>query len=74
MASVAISAVPVAVTIPAGTPVTVSVAATLGYSSATAASGPSMAANTPFAWPGPSQSQQTLWVQAASAGTLNYIS
>lgn len=71
MASVALSTTPVPLTIPAGQPVTVSVAVTLGYSSASASSGPTMAVGT-FLWPG--EGDQTLYVVCGTSGTLNYIS
>ena len=72
MASVATSSTPTPVTIPGGQPVTVSVAVTVGYSSATAASGPTLSGT--FSWPGAIDEPQTLFVQSATAGTLNYIS
>jgi len=73
MALVAVTATPQAVTIQSGTPVSVSAAVTLGFSSATCASGPSMPAGT-FNWPGPIGEEQTLFVATATTANLNYIS
>jgi hypothetical protein len=79
MALVAITSTAQQVTIPAGTPVQVSAACTLGLTSAGAASGPSMAIGV-FTWPGVLRDQSeniqyvTLWVQTATTANLNYLS
>jgi hypothetical protein len=80
MAQVAITSTAQPVTIPAGTPVTVSAACTLGLTQAGAASGPSIGTGTVFTWPGAMFDQSrnlqyvTLWVQTASTANLNYLS
>ena len=79
MATVAITSTAQPVTIPAGTPVQVSAACTLGLTAAGAATGPSMATGV-FTWPGVlrdlSDNPQyvTLYVQTATTANLNYLS
>ncbi len=79
MATLAVTAVAQAVTIPAGTPVTVSAACTLGLTPAGAATGPTVTGN--FTWPGlvapgpgVAGSTVTLYVQTATTANLNYLS
>jgi len=76
MALVNITSTPVEVTIPGGTPVTVSDACTLGFTEAGAASGPTVTGT--FTWPGRPNanlgSPVILWVQTQSTATLNYLS
>ena len=74
MASVSITSTPTAVTIPPGSPVTVSASCTLGLTSAGAASGPTVSGN--FFWPGVfvNNGGVTFYVVTASSATLTYPS
>lgn len=74
MATVNITSTAQAVTIPPGSPVTVSAACTLGLTQAGAATGPSVNGN--FFWPGVfvNSGGVTFWVQTATTATLNYPS
>lgn len=60
------------VTVPGGTPVTLSAACTIGITSAGAATGPSITGT--FTWPGPPMDDTALWVQTATTATLTYMS
>jgi hypothetical protein len=75
MAVVAITSTAQAVTLPPGTPVTVSAACTIGFTQAGAASGPTV--NGSFNWPGIYVGQfggVTMYVQTATTANLNYPS
>ena len=78
MAQVAITSTAQPVTIPAGTPVQLSAACTLGLTAAGAATGPSIGTGV-FTWPGPASLTNTaglvtLFVQTATTANLNYLS
>jgi hypothetical protein len=66
-----VTSTPVQVTIPGGTPVTVSAAVTLGFTEEGAASGPTLSGT--FNWPN-NVYTNTYWVVASDTATLNYMS
>jgi hypothetical protein len=76
MATLSITSAAQPVTLPAGSPVTVSAACTLGLTAAGAASGPSV--NGSFSWPvlggAIAEGELTLYVQTATTATLTYLS
>ena len=76
MATVAITATPQQVGIPPGTPCTTSAPLTFGYTSATAASGPTIPTGS-FNWPGVyvgNYGAVSLWVATATTANLVYVS